>query len=105
MQVLKLYRWAEELPPSETALREQFAREGLTPYRWSNGPGDRYAAHQHPYFKVVFVVRGAITFGVPERGEEMLLQAGDRLDLPAGTLHDAVVGPQGVVCLEGHRYE
>ena len=27
---------------------------------------------------------------------------GDRLDLPAGTSHDAVVGPDGVTCLEAH---
>jgi hypothetical protein len=27
---------------------------------------------------------------------------GDRLDLPAGTAHDAVVGPDGVTCLEAH---
>jgi hypothetical protein len=31
------------------------------------------------------------------------LNAGDRLELPAGTLHDAIVGPRGVVCLEAHR--
>ena len=28
---------------------------------------------------------------------------GDRLELPAGTLHEAVVGPAGVDCLEAHR--
>ena len=27
---------------------------------------------------------------------------GDRLDLPAGTRHDALVGPTGVTCLEAH---
>ena len=31
------------------------------------------------------------------------LTAGDRLELPAGTRHDAVVGPGGVACLEAHR--
>ena len=30
------------------------------------------------------------------------LAPGDRLDLPAGTSHDAVVGPDGVTCLEAH---
>jgi hypothetical protein len=30
------------------------------------------------------------------------LAAGDRLELPAGTIHDAVVGPDGVTCLEAH---
>ena len=30
------------------------------------------------------------------------LRAGDRLDLPAGTIHAADVGPAWVRCLEGH---
>jgi len=36
-------------------------------------------------------------------GDSIYLQAGDRLDLAAGVMHDAVVGQQGVVCLEAHR--
>jgi quercetin dioxygenase-like cupin family protein len=79
------------------------ADEGLSPYAWSNGPRDRYAAHTHSYDKVIYVVRGSITFGLPELGQSLTLQAGDRLDLPAGTVHDAVVGAEGVVCLEGHK--
>ena len=35
-------------------------------------------------------------------GEAVELAVGDRLDLPAGTTHDAVVGPDGVTCLEAH---
>ena len=31
------------------------------------------------------------------------MTVGDRLDLPAGTAHDAVVGADGVACLEAHR--
>ncbi len=45
---------------------------------------------------------GAITFHLPEIGRDVLLAAGDRLDLPAGTLHAADVGPHGVTCLEAH---
>ena len=30
------------------------------------------------------------------------LASGDRIDLPAGTSHDALVGSQGVACLEAH---
>jgi len=33
----------------------------------------------------------------------LALKAGDRLDLPANIVHDAIVGPQGVVCLEAHK--
>ncbi len=35
--------------------------------------------------------------------KQLTLKAGDRLDLPAGTVHDAHVGAQGVVCLEAHK--
>ena len=82
----------------ETRLRA----EGLDPGRWSNGPGDRYAAHDHAYDKVIVVERGSITFGLgPSRS--VGLDTGDRLELPAGTAHDALVGPAGVSCLEAHR--
>lgn len=77
-------------------------REGLEPSSWSNGPGDRYGLHEHGYAKVLVCVEGAIRFGIPARGAEIDLGPGDRLDLPAATRHDAVVGPAGVTCLEAH---
>ena len=95
--------WAGSTPPTESTLRQLYADEGLSPYQWSNGANDSYSAHTHSYDKVIYVVRGSITFGLPELGQKLTLQAGDRLDLPAGTVHDAVVGAQGVVCLEGHK--
>jgi quercetin dioxygenase-like cupin family protein len=77
--------------------------EGLQPYEWRNAAGDKYSPHRHTYNKVIYVARGAITFGLPELGQAITLVAGDRLDLPAGILHDAVVGAEGVVCLEAHQ--
>jgi len=76
--------------------------EGLDPEAWSNGPGDRYAAHDHDYDKVIVVERGSIRFGLPATAESIDLDEGDRLELPAGTSHDAVVGAHGVTCLEAH---
>jgi uncharacterized protein YjlB len=76
--------------------------EGLEPSAWSNGPGDRYAAHDHGYDKVIAVERGSIRFGLPSDGSTIDLDAGDRLELPAGTAHDALVGSAGVTCLEAH---
>jgi quercetin dioxygenase-like cupin family protein len=98
----QVHRWPEAEPvPDEPGLRRLMTKEGLAPYRWSNGPGDVYGAHTHPYHKVIYVVDGSIAFGVADG--QLELRPGDRLDLPAGTRHDARVGPQGVVCLEGHR--
>lgn len=76
--------------------------EGLDAGAWSNGPGDRYAAHDHGYDKVIVVERGSIRFGLVDQDRAVELAAGDRLELPAGTSHDAVVGPGGVTCLEAH---
>jgi hypothetical protein len=83
-------------------LAERLAAEGLAPGSWGNGPGDVYGAHAHGYDKVLVCAAGSIVFGLPGSGVRVGLGVGDRLDLPAGTRHDAVVGPYGVTCLEAH---
>lgn len=84
------------------ALAAALRAEGLDPGSWANGPGDRYGAHAHGYDKVLVCARGSIRFGLPDLGSSLDLAFGDRLDLPAGTSHDAIVGPEGVTCLEAH---
>jgi quercetin dioxygenase-like cupin family protein len=103
MDEAKLTPWLGVAQPNEETLRSLLKAEGLDAYRWSNGPGDRYAAHRHPFHKVIYCVEGSITFTLPELDSRSLLMTpGDRLDLPAGVLHAALVGEQGVVCLEAH---
>ena len=99
----KVTRWEHDTPPSEQELREVFRTEKLTPYTWSNGPGDSYAAHVHGYHKVSMIVRGSISWELPDLGVRVETGPGDRLDLPAGTQHAAQVGAEGVICLEGHK--
>jgi quercetin dioxygenase-like cupin family protein len=69
-------------------------------YHWSNGPGAHYAVHSHPYRKILYVEQGSITF-TPSGKAPIAMKPGDRLDLPVGTPHGAVVGAEGVVCWEG----
>jgi uncharacterized protein YjlB len=95
--------WSDPAAPTQSTLWQRMADEGLSPYSWSNGPFDVYSAHSHSYNKVIYVVHGSITFGLPELGKKLTLKAGDRLDLPAGTVHDAQVGAEGVLCLEAHK--
>lgn len=87
----------------EAAVMDAFAAEGLRPVRWSNAPGDRYAAHQHAYHKVLYCLRGSIVFHLD--GGDIELRAGDRLDINAGTAHAAVVGDDGVERIEAPRRE
>lgn len=84
-------------------LMSRLRSEASSCYSWSNGPGDRYAAHKHPYEKVLYCADGSITFVLEAEARRIELKAGDRMVLPAGTVHSAVVGPDGCTCIEGQR--
>lgn len=90
-------------PPSRERLDAELRGMGLSPSWWSNGPGDTYAPHSHSYHKVLFCAGGSITFKVEPGGDAFELRPGDRLDIPPGTVHSAVVGPEGVACVEAAR--
>ncbi len=83
-------------------LARRMLDQGLQATGWANGPGARYNAHDHPYDKVIVVERGSIRFDLPATDERVDLDRGDRLDLPAGTIHYALAGAEGVACLEAH---
>ncbi len=98
----KIVRWNSATSSTPSELQTQLIKEGLFPYDWSNAPGDVYAPHVHDYDKVIVVVSGSIKWTLPETNESFDTHAGDRIELPRGTWHAAEVGPNGVVCLEGH---
>jgi quercetin dioxygenase-like cupin family protein len=72
-------------------------------YSWSNDPGDTYVPHSHSYEKVLYCVDGSITFVLEGTGGRLELAPGDRMVMPAGTVHAAEVGPRGCTCIEGRR--
>jgi uncharacterized cupin superfamily protein len=81
---VEVIRWPKEQFPDEALLRSILADEDLHPYVWSNGPGDVYGAHRHSYHKVICVVRGSITFGLPDSGDKVTLNRGDLVTFPQG---------------------
>jgi quercetin dioxygenase-like cupin family protein len=81
-------------------IESRIGREARDVHSWSNGPGDRYAEHSHSYTKLLYCTRGSIDFVLAD-GRTLSLRPGDRLVLPAGTVHAAVVGPEGCACTEG----
>ena len=105
---MQVVRWQETPPPQEQELRKRMQEEGLSPYAWSNGPGDTYSVHSHHYEKVLYCVQGSIRFVLPDHAHignngAIDLAPGDRMVLPPGTRHSAQVGPHGVTCLEAAR--
>jgi len=67
---------------------------------WSKGPGAVYGPHSHPYHKTLTCDKGSIEFVLHGKQHRTVqLQAGEKIELPAGT----VVGPEGVTCTEVHH--
>ncbi len=104
MTVPTLTPWPSGTPePSEAELEALLREDGLSPRWWSNPPGDRYGAHSHPYHTLLDCARGSIRFLIEPGGPQLDLSPGDRLDIPPGVTHSALVGPQGVACVEAAR--
>jgi quercetin dioxygenase-like cupin family protein len=94
--------WDAAHPPTAEEIERIFQREGLRPTWWSNGPGEKYALHDHPWDKLLFCLWGEIEFRL-ESGEVLAVRPGDRLELAAGTPHSARAGAAGVRCAEAYR--
>ncbi len=103
MELNKIH-WDEETPPSEENFIQQLEEQDLKIYHWSSQPEDTLDGHTHGYHKILYVLAGSIKFEFPTRHQSINLNLGDRLDLPAGIRHSAVVGEDGVKCLEVHVY-
>lgn len=102
MSHARITPWDGTPSPGANDVQEKIRAANLRGYTWSNGPFDEYAPHSHSFDKILYVLAGSITWILPQTGEEITTTAGDRLDLPRGTVHGARVGADGVVCFEAH---
>jgi quercetin dioxygenase-like cupin family protein len=101
---MRLTRWNKETAPSLEVLRSTLTGEGLSVSEWTDPAGTVYPVHTHEYAEVRVVVIGHLRIGLPDTGEEFILNPGDRLDLPANTPHWAdVFGHGPVVYLSASR--
>ncbi len=95
---MKITRWDKPHKPDIEELKNILRQEGTHPFVWIDEPGTYYGDHSHTFDEVRWVVSGKMRYGVGE--EEFVLGPGDRLDLPAGTVHWAKVeGNEPVIYL------
>ena len=85
---------------SAESFSEEMHALGHPVSEWSNGPGDTYTTHSHPYKKILCCLDGSIVFHLADRDE--CLNPGDRMVVEPGVEHSAAVGPSGVRCAEAH---
>lgn len=101
---MNVERWDPEKDGtfSEEAIRRKLERRGYRVSRYVYPPGTYFPDHAHGVDKMDAVVSGRFRMKMKE--VEVMLEAGDSLEVPRGTVHSAeVVGTEPVVSLDGTR--
>jgi quercetin dioxygenase-like cupin family protein len=89
---------------SERELIAQLQREGFShAYVWEDGPNAQYGNHTHAVETTHIILRGELTLTMD--GQSHTYHEGDRCDVPANSVHSAVMGPSGCRYLIGERPE
>jgi quercetin dioxygenase-like cupin family protein len=94
--------WDGGSAPTEREARDQLTSDGFAVYRWTDAPGAHYEPHTHDEDECLWLLAGGISFEIG--GRAFALAPGDRLELPAGTVHAATAGPAGATYLIGERH-
>jgi quercetin dioxygenase-like cupin family protein len=97
---VRIVRWSGGQHPTLSVITRQMQKENLRPYVWDNTPNYRYAVRTHGYNKVMYVVEGNIEVTLPDSNQRIKLRAGDRVEIPAGVRHGAIIGSNGAKCVE-----
>jgi quercetin dioxygenase-like cupin family protein len=48
----------------------------------------------------MYVVEGTLEVTLPDSNQRVKLRAGDRVEIPAGVRHGAIIGSSGAKCIE-----
>ncbi|MBI1271948.1 cupin domain-containing protein [bacterium] len=89
MASLELLKGMHAPVQDHAALEKALRARGLSIFNWSDGPGTIYSPHCHSHDEYIIVVEGSIEFTVS--GSVYLMEPGDELVLPEGTMHSAYV--------------
>jgi quercetin dioxygenase-like cupin family protein len=100
----RVERWDQtrDGAPTEHALRRKLEARGYRVTRYVYPPGTVFVTHTHEVDKIDAVVSGQFLLSI--EGQDIILGAGDSLDVPRGVPHRAeVVGEEPVVSLDAVR--
>lgn len=83
-------------------LESQLHKEGFRhTYVWQDESEVLHADHTHRTETAHFILEGEMTLKM--NGESKTYYAGDRVDVPANTVHSAFIGPHGCKYLIGEK--
>lgn len=91
-------------PLTQKALRGKLERRGYEVSCYIYSPGTYFPDHTHSVDKIDAVLSGRFRMTTPAGA--VILEAGDMLAVPRGTVHSAeVLGDEPVVSLDAVKYE
>ena len=100
----RIDRFSGDAPPDAETLNRHMSAEGYDVFEWTDGAGAVYEPHQHSEDQSHWIISGELELVVDGVGP-VVLKAGDRDFMPAGTRHSArVLGDQAVRYLIGVKY-
>ena len=89
-------------PANERDLQKQLGSEGFGyTFVWQDGPATHYPDHTHAGLTAHIILDGEMTLTID--GESHTYRAGERVDVPAGAVHAAQMGPRGCRYLVGEK--
>jgi quercetin dioxygenase-like cupin family protein len=102
---MKVEKWDKnkwgELTKTNTV--KKLESEGYSVAEYVYPPGTYFPDHTHSFDKKDAVLKGR--FKITILGQEVILEAGDMIEVPANTVHRAeVVGNEAVVSLDASKY-
>jgi quercetin dioxygenase-like cupin family protein len=101
-QIVDIIPWPKKTHPTLDELKAMLKKSGLKCELYSDPAGMKYGRHNHDFDDFVVIVSGKMRLGT-DNGTWML-NPGDRIDLPARTMHWAeVVGKEEVKYLSAAK--
>lgn len=95
-------RWEAPITPNKTQIYRQYLSEGLDVFEEVYQPQQIVSEHRHPFCEVRTILEGEMLFNIA--GNQFLLRAGDRVEIPANTKHTHTAqGQSPCICLVGYR--
>jgi len=100
--MMDVVRWTKAKKPTLEELKKNLKAQGIESELYSDRPGTKYGRHKHPFDDFVLIVQGKMKI-ITDTGE-WTLKPGDRLDLPANTIHAAdILGKEEVKYLSAAK--
>ncbi len=97
-----ILRWQAPTIPTRSQILLLLDQEGLEGVEERFSRGEKVSEHRHPFTEVRILIEGEMLFNVS--GNQFLIRAGDRLEIPANTKHwFQAHGDHDCLCLYAQR--